>query len=107
MPSRPILQAWANTVGPSADVLVETQAGGGTPQHRDERGLARFERFAPQVVAVQLDEVEGVQEHPVVMAAVADPVEARHAVVIATHGLAVDEERGRKRASDSTISVNR
>ena len=39
MPSSPILQACANTVGPSASIW-----------------------FAPQVVAVHLDQIEGVQE---------------------------------------------
>ena len=90
------MQAWANTVGPSAlDVLVEAQAGRGLGKHRGQRGLAHLERLAPQVVAVQLDQVEGVQEDAGVVAAVADAVEARHAVVAAAHRLAVDDAGAR------------
>ena len=48
MPSRPSLQAWAKTVGPSPS-----------------------KRIAPQVVAVQLDEVEGVTHADVTLDAVA------------------------------------
>jgi hypothetical protein len=40
-----------------------------------ERGLAHFQRIAPQVVAVQFNEVESVEEHVPVMLAVADTVE--------------------------------
>jgi hypothetical protein len=53
------------------------------PQQRRQQGLADFERITPQVVAVHLNHVERVQEHARVVAAVAEPVEARHAVVAA------------------------
>ena len=39
--------------------------------------LRTYERIAPQVVPVQLDQVEGVQEHAAVVAAVADAIELR------------------------------
>jgi hypothetical protein len=51
------------------------------------------ERLAPQVVAVQFDQVEGVEEDVAVMAALAQPVEYRQAVVVASHRFAVDQAR--------------
>src|SRR5262249_52898732 len=53
---------------------------------------------APQVVAVQLDQVEGVQERAVIMAAVANEVERGNAVVIASDSLAVDDAGARAQA---------
>src|SRR5215470_18625036 len=42
------------------DILVEPDAGAGLDHDRCERGLADLKRIAPQVVAVGLDQVEGV-----------------------------------------------
>jgi hypothetical protein len=64
----------------------------GALQQRREGGLADVERLAPQVVAaIQFDQVEGVQEHAAVVAAVPDTIEARHAVVVTAHRLAMQE----------------
>jgi len=54
-------------------VFVEPNAGAGC-----EHGLANLKHIAPQVVAIQLDQVEGVQERAVIMAAVA--------VLVGRHG---------------------
>jgi hypothetical protein len=54
------------------DMLVEPDAGAGLGHDRCERGLADLKRIAPEVVAVQFDEVEGVEEREVIMAAVAN-----------------------------------
>jgi hypothetical protein len=40
-------------------VLIQPQARTGLGQDRGERGLAHLQRIAPQVLAVQLDQVEG------------------------------------------------
>ncbi len=40
------------------DMLVEPDAGSGLGQDGCERGLADLKRIAPQVVAVQLDQVK-------------------------------------------------
>jgi hypothetical protein len=45
------------------DMLVEPYPGARLGQDRCERGLADLKRIAPQVVAVQLDEVEGIEEY--------------------------------------------
>ena len=42
------------------DMLIEPDAGASLGQHARKRVLADIKRIAPQVVAVQLDQVEGV-----------------------------------------------
>ena len=75
---------------------------------RCERGLADLERIAPQVVAVQLDEIEGVEEYALVSAVVPDEIERGHAFVIAGDSFAsIMQERERSRESASTISGKR
>jgi hypothetical protein len=77
MPSSPILQAWRNTISPSScSRFVQPQARGSFCQHRGQRRLAHLERLAPQVVAVKLDQVEGIEEHARIVPAVADAIEA-------------------------------
>jgi hypothetical protein len=57
---------------------------------------------------VQLDQVEGIQEHARVVVPIADAIEARDAVLAARNRLAVTmQERGRSRATASTISGKR
>jgi len=55
--------------------IVEAQAKAGFGQHTSKRGLAHFQRITPQVVAVQLDQVESVEEYPLVSAVVTDEIE--------------------------------
>ena len=99
MPSRPSLQAWAKTVGPSpSGMLIEQDAGAGPGHDRRERGLAYLKRVAPQIVAVQLDEVEGIEEDAVVSALVPDEIERGDAVVIAGDSFAVDNAGARAQA---------
>ena len=73
------------------DMFVEPNAGAGFGHDRCERGLADFKRIVPQVVAVQLDQVERVQERAVIMAAVANEIERGNAVVIAGDSFPVDD----------------
>ena len=47
------------------DMLVEPDAGAGLGHDRCERSLADLKRIAPEVIAVQFDQVEGVQERAV------------------------------------------
>src|SRR5262245_34548955 len=75
------------------DMVVEPDAAAGLGHDRCERSLADLKRIAPQVVAVQLDQVEGVQERTVIMAAVANEIERGNAVIIAGNSLAVDDAR--------------
>src|SRR6516164_10943719 len=54
------------------NMLVEPDARVSLGHDRCQRGLADLKRIAPQVVAVQFDEVEGIEERAVIMAAVAN-----------------------------------
>jgi hypothetical protein len=72
-------------------VFVEPDAGAGLGHDRRERGLADLKRIAPEVVAVQFDEVEGVEEYAPVSALVTDEIERGNAVVIAGNSFAVDD----------------
>src|SRR5262245_3372533 len=73
------------------DMLVEPDARSSLGHDRCERGLADLKRIAPQVVAVQLDQVEGVEEYALVSALVTDEIERGNAVVIAGDSFAVDD----------------
>jgi uncharacterized protein YjbJ (UPF0337 family) len=53
--------------------------------------LADLKRIASQIVAVQLDQVESVQEHAGVVAPIADAIEAWHSIVVTGDGLAIDD----------------
>jgi hypothetical protein len=66
------------------DMLVEPDAGVGLGHDRCERRLADLKRITPQVVAVQLNEVEGVEEDVLVSAVLADEIERGNALVIAS-----------------------
>src|SRR5262249_29245571 len=72
-------------------MLVEAQAKASFGQRTSKRGLADLKWIAPEIVAVQFNEVEGVQERAVIMAAIANEIERGNAVVIAGNSLAVDD----------------
>ena len=76
-------------------VLVETEPRRDTGEQAGERSLAHRERFAPQVLAVKLDQVEGVEEDARVVVPIADAVKARDPVLSARHRLSVDEAGAR------------
>src|SRR5262249_2067054 len=81
------------------DMLVKPDAGAGLGHDRCERGLADLKRITPQVVAVQLNEVEVVEEYALVSAVVTDEIERGNAVVIAGDSFAVDDAGARAQAS--------
>jgi hypothetical protein len=61
----------------------------GLGHDRCERGLADLKRIAPQIVAVQFDQVEGIEEDALVSAVVPDEIERGNAVVIAGDSFAI------------------
>jgi hypothetical protein len=71
-------------------VFVEPYAEAGLGRDRCERGLADLKRIAPQVVAVQFDQIEGVEEDALVSAVVTDEIERGNAVSQATASLSND-----------------
>jgi hypothetical protein len=56
-------------------VLIEPDARNGLGEHRRERRLVDDQRIAPQIVSIQLDQVESIEEHAVVMTPVTDALE--------------------------------
>src|SRR5262249_31935895 len=80
------------------NMLVEAQAKASFGQHTSKRGLAHFQRITPQVVPVQFNEVEGVEEYALVSAVVADEIERRHALVVASNRLPIDDAGARAQA---------
>src|SRR5258708_4695946 len=80
------------------DMLVEPDAGAGLGHDRCERGLADLKRITPQIVPVQLDEIEGVEEYALVSALVTDQIERSSAIVIADDSFAVDDAGARAQA---------
>jgi hypothetical protein len=79
-------------------MLVEPDAGVGLGHDRCERGLSDFQRITPEVIAVQFDQVKGVEEYDFVSALVTDEIERGNAVVIASDTFAVDDARARAQA---------
>jgi hypothetical protein len=72
-------------------VVIEPNAMANPGEDAGQRRLADFERIAAEIVAVQLDQVEGVQKHAVVSAVVTDEIERGNAVLIASNRLAIDD----------------
>src|SRR6516164_8110434 len=79
-------------------VVVEPDAGASLGHDGCERGLADLKWIAPQIIAVQLDEVEGIEEYAPVSALVTDEVKRGNAVVIAGDSFAVDDAGARPQA---------
>jgi hypothetical protein len=75
------------------DMFVQADADGGLGENRGERGLADLKRLATKIVAVQFYEIEGIEEDAAVVAAITNSIKVRHALVVAAHGLAVDNAR--------------
>ena len=63
-------------------MLVESNAWPSLGQDYLKRGPATFQRITPQIIAIQFDQVEGVQENAFVMLAVANAIEQSDAVVV-------------------------
>jgi hypothetical protein len=76
-------------------MFVEPDAGASLGNHGCERGLAHLKRILAQVVAVQLDQVKGVQEHASVGAVVTNEIGRCKAVLVAGDGLAVEDAGAR------------
>ena len=88
-------------------VLVETQPRRCAREQAGERGLSYREQFLPQVIASELDQIKGIEEHGRVVPPIADAVETRDPVLAACHRLAVMQDRERSLASASTMRGKR
>src|SRR6516162_8650612 len=81
------------------EVLVEAQPRCRAGKQAGERRLTHSKRVTPQVVTVQLDQVEGVEEDARVMLAIADAVKTCDPVLAARNRLAVDDAGTRAQLS--------
>jgi hypothetical protein len=72
-------------------MLVQPQAWRSTRKHTGERGLPHVERVAPQVVAVELDQVKGIEKHAVVVTVVPDAIKGCDPIVTAGHRLPIND----------------
>jgi hypothetical protein len=77
-------------------VLIESNVSLG--QDHLKRRLAALQWITPQVVAVQLDQVEGIQQYAFAMTAVANEIERSDPVVITGDCLAVNDAGARAQA---------
>jgi len=89
------------------EVLVEAQPRCRTPEQARERRLAHCERVAPQIVAVEFDQVEGIEEHARVVTPIPDAVEGHDPSPHATASPSMMHERERSLATASTMSGKR
>src|SRR3954469_9465943 len=82
--------------GPIAlDVLIEPQSGARLGQERRQRGLADDERLTPQILAVEIEQIEGIKKGHSVMLATAEHLEAGEAVRPDHDNFAVDQTGAR------------
>jgi hypothetical protein len=65
-------------------MLIPSDTVANLGQHRSEGGFADIERITSEVVAVQFDEVERVEEYVVIIAPIANVVEGRDTIIVAT-----------------------
>ena len=72
-------------------VLVEPHARSALAQDARQRRLARLNRLAAQVGAVQLQQVEGIEEGVHLVPAAAQDVEPGEPALVAAHHLPVDQ----------------
>jgi hypothetical protein len=78
------------------------------PQHRRQHVFAHLQRFAPHVPPIELEQVEGIQKHPSVLASGAQLVEHRQPIAVTSHRLAVDQkDRARSVSAAAAISGKR
>jgi hypothetical protein len=81
------------------NMVIEPNAIANTGQDIGKRQPADLQRIATQIVAVQLNQVERVQEHAGVVAAVTDAIEAGHTLIVAGDRLAIDDAGPRAQPS--------
>src|SRR5262249_37305041 len=97
--SRPSLQAWAKTVGPSPSICSLNRMPGWALATIDASVALRTSSGSRRrVVAVQFNEIEGVEEYALVGALVTYEIERGDTVVIAGDSLAVDDAGARAQA---------
>ena len=93
-----------NNIAGVRKMLVQPQARQTSPQQAGERRLAGLERRTPQVLAVQLQQVEGVQQHMAAVGFARRSNTARPLASQATASPSIKHECTLSRLTASTIS---
>ena len=96
MPSQPRAQACLKMIAPSPVWLVEGDALAGMIEKRRQDALALLDWRAPQVLAIEFEEVERAEHGGGIMTVPADQVENGKSAFVADHGLAVDQARAHR-----------
>ena len=73
------------------EMLVELHPRQRSAQQAGQRLLAHLERLAPQVVAVELQQIEGDENDVLVVATMPQHLKSRHPILVAAHRLAIDQ----------------
>jgi len=73
-------------------VLIQENAEVGLAQQSHQFGFARFDWLAAQVAAVELDEIECIQEYGWIIPAVTEHVEVREAMLVAIDRFAIKQK---------------
>jgi hypothetical protein len=79
-----------------AAVLIERRS----REKAAECCLANDERIAAQIIAVEFDQVEGVEENAIIVVPVTDAVERRYSILAARDRLSVDDAGARAQLGD-------
>src|ERR1700724_2576748 len=72
-------------------VLIQSQAQRRSREQAAECCLAHDERIAAQIIAVEFDQVKGVEENAIIVVPVTDAVERRYPILAARDRLSVDD----------------
>jgi hypothetical protein len=81
-------------------VRVERDARMLAAQQRLQGALAGFDRLATQILAVELQQIEGAEDCGLARPVPADKIEHRKSVLVGDDRLAVDQARARRQSSD-------
>src|SRR5262245_10166986 len=86
-------------------MLVELETCPAPAQLAGERRLAGLDRLAPQIHAIQLQEVEGVEERPARVVLTAQALEHCQPLVVAGHSSSVAASRMRGKRADQSYPL--
>ena len=101
MPSQPRRHACSNTISPSPSIVfVEHDAGMRGADELRQLALAMLDWPAAQILALQLDQIEGAKHGVTAMTCPANQLEHGHALFVGDDRLAVDQERAAGKGRD-------
>src|SRR5271156_2829385 len=101
MPSQPSAQnLLIDNRAVGGKVLVEGDSSMAAAQQPLERGLAQLKRRAPQILAVELQQIKGAERDGVIVLPIADEIEHRKAVRVDRNRFTVQHARAHRQGSD-------